>query len=403
MHIPKTAGTTFNAFLGQQFPLAEIADGGVFGKRSLYVKKIDFEDRLDELKRFSLFRGHYGFDVCNAFIPDYTTLTILRDPLKRVISYYNDWCSKSEESLQNASPLAKSLASLAKQLPFQKFFQARHPLVQPLFHNGQARLMAHSFDSKFEGKQLQNLAISNLNKINYVGITEAFDLFLWLLCERFGWHYSPQFQSLNAARHSLRLEDLDEATLAMVTAKNEADLALYECAKERALATANQAVKASSRCKKHLDCRGQSAIKITMADAIPGTGWHVLEGVGSDRLWRWTGPNREATLFLSLDQRHYDLSIRVISVIDISILYESKIRINGMQIPTTIHTFADTFLIRGSITEALLSNDYPVQLTIAVPRTMAPTDIDPTIADARQKGLAIQEIMLSTLGPSQGE
>ena len=397
IHIPKTAGTTFNAFLGQQFPLEKVAQDGVFGKHELFVKRQDLEGRLAELKRFSLFRGHYGYDICSAFTPEYITLTVLRDPLKRVVSLYNDWHSKSEESLANATDLEKSLATLAKQQPFQDFFEAEHPLIPSFFHNGQARLLARDCSCDLEGNALQALAMSHLEQINFVGITEAFDLFLWLLCERFGWHYPRQFQPLNAARHSLGLEDLDDATLATIAGKNEVDLALYNRAKELALTTASQIIKAPLPPKVYVEGRGQASITITMAAPIPGTGWHVLEGVGGDRLWRWTGPTLETTLFVGLEPTPYDLSIRVISVIAISILHQCKIKVNETLIPTAVHEVDGIFLIRGHIPQALTRDCAPTRLTIMVPRTLAPTDIDPAATDSRQKGLAIQAISLQPI------
>ena len=396
MHIPKTAGTTFKAFLDQQFPLKNIAPRGVFGKHALDVQRSDFEHRLDELKAFSLFRGHYGYDICSAFAPDYTTLTILRDPFKRVVSLYNDWRSKSEEHLKKAKDSEKSLAILAKNLSFQDFFQAEHPLIPLFFHNGQARPLAHSFRSDLEEEKLYNLAIANLNTIDYVGVTKTFDLFLWLLCKQFGWHYSPQFQALNTARYCLRVEDLNKTTLATIAAKNRVDLALYHRAQERALMTANQVAKDATGPKTYLDFRGRSLITITMADPLPGTGWHARAGVEGDRLWRWTGPSLETTLFLCLDPKRYTLSLRVIFVADIEILHHSRISVNGAPVSTEIHTLAEDFFIKGTIPRVLISSNIPIQLTLSVPRTLAPTDVDPTLADARQKGLAIQEITLSS-------
>ncbi|MGF1522347.1 MAG: sulfotransferase family 2 domain-containing protein [Leptolyngbyaceae cyanobacterium] len=402
VHIPKTAGTTFNAFLDQQFYLAQIAPREVFDKYELRMQRNDFQEYLNELKQFSLFRGHYGYEIFKDFIDEYITLTILRDPFKRVISLYNDWRSKSEEHLKHTRDSEKSLALLAKQLSFQEFFQAEHPLIPLFFHNGQARQLAYSLVSDFEEDKLQDLALHNLNKIDYVGTTEAFDLFRWILCEQFGWHYTPQLQVLNAARGYLRLEDLDDATLATIADKNRVDLALYGRAKERALETANRVMQAPPLPKTYLDFRNQSHITITMAHPIPGTGWHARAG-SSDRLWRWTGPNLETTLFLRLDPRRYMLVIRVIFVTHINILHQSKISINSTPIPIAIDKSSGDFFIKGTIPAALLNSASLTRLAITVPQNMASTDINPTANDARQRGLAIQEIVLATAEPTQAE
>ena len=398
IHIPKTAGTTFNAFLDQQYPLADIAPPEVFEKGSEYLEKGDPEGRLRYLKQFPLYRGHYPYQVCKLFMPEYTSLTVLRDPVKRVVSQYNDWRSKTEESLTHAFESEKTLAALARELPLRDFFQSDHPLVARFFHNGQARPLAKNFRCKMEGQELQDLALANLKKIDYVGITEAFDIFLLMLCERFGWYYPQRLQSLNKARHLLQVKDLDDETLAIIIEKNKADIALYNLAKELALDMANRIAKGPFPEKTYLDFRGQSTIDITMADPLPGTGWHVLEGVGGDRLWRWTGPNRETTLFVGLSRKKYALSIRVISVINSSILEESKILVNNTLIATKIHNDKDeSFLIKGTIPKAVVGDRIPTQLTVVVPQTMAPTDVDPTIPDSRQKGLAIETISLRAI------
>ncbi|MEO0988371.1 MAG: sulfotransferase family 2 domain-containing protein [Cyanobacteria bacterium J06639_14] len=394
IHIPKTAGTTFNAFLEQQYDLGAIIPPGFFGKHEVYVRPEDIEAHRDQLKQFALLRGHFGYKIYQAMAPEFITLTVLRHPLERVVSLYNDWRTKSEENLENAPELEKSLAMLAQHLSLPDFLQASHAQLPHWFHNGQARLLAQDFSCELEDAELQRLALEHLDAIDYVGITEAFDLFLWVLCERFGWYRPVQLQALNKARHSLRVEDLDEAARAIVAEKNAVDWALYHRAQKRALTTANQALQAPCHSKWHLDRRDQVATVITMADALPGRGWHVREGVPSDRLWRWTGPTLETSLFIRLDRRRYRLSIRVISVIDASILYQSEIRVNGTTIATTIQNDAGDFLLEGDIPKKLISDRVPTKLAIVVPRTMAPTDVDPDATDSRQKGLAIQEISL---------
>lgn len=423
IHIPKTAGSTFNAFLDQQYALTDIAPPDVFEKGDVYVRQGDIEGRLNYLKQFSLYRGHYGYTACQLFMPEYVTLTVLRDPFKRVVSQYNYWRTKSEESLENSTESEKKLAALARELPFRAFFQTEHPLIIRLFYNGQARPLATDFGCDLEGKVLHDLAREHLDTIDYVGITEAFDLFLRVLCERFGWHCPKQLQSLNIARHNLRVEDLDDTTLAIVAEKNEVDLALYSHARELALITANRAIKASVPEKQSLDRRGQSRLIVTMADPTPGTGWHVREGKG-DHLWRWTGPTLETTLFIHLEKQTYMLSVRVVKVINLDILRQSKIRVNNTLIATAIHKDAGDFVIEGCIPEALIRCATPTQLTLEVPRTMNVNSTPkgkvkkvyrkwlkpyvlflkkrrlyknlnvPAVEDSRQQGLAIQEISL---------
>ncbi|MEO1300527.1 MAG: hypothetical protein AAFW75_33125 [Cyanobacteria bacterium J06636_16] len=421
IHIPKTAGSTFNAFLDQQYALVDIAPPDVFAKGDEYIRSGDREGHLNYLKKFSLYRGHYGYSACQLFMPEYTTLTVIRDPVERVVSQYTYWKTKSEESLENSTAAEKSLAALARRLPLRDFLETEHPLITRLFHDGQARPLATDFGCELEGQSLKELALSHLEMINYVGVTEAFGLFLRVLCERFGWHHSPQLQLLNTAR--LQADDLDEATLAAIIARNEVDLVIYKRAKELALLTASRAVKEPFPTKPFLDCRSQSSVIITMFDPTPGTGWHVREVLKGDRLCRWTGPGRETTLFVSLRPQTYRLSVRVVATLNLDILQQSQIQINGTPLLTTLRKHADDFVIESILPEELINPHGPIELILTVPHT---TNVNatlkgklkklyrshlkshiyflkkrrfyqnlnvPAVEDSRQQGLAIQEIM----------
>lgn len=391
LHLPKTAGTTFNAFLEQQYRLADIMPYGCFGEREVYLQPDQLEVHRQK-QPFLLYRGHFGYDVCKLFESEFTTITVLRDPLQRVVSLYNDWRTKSEESLAEAPELEKSLAVLAQTLSLRDFLRAEHPHLPLWFHNGQARLLAQGFHCKLPESTLQDIAIAHLDNIDYVGVTGAFELLLWLLCHQFGWHYPSQLQPLNAARNRLRVEDLDDATRADIAAQNQVDWVLYRRAQMRALAIANQVVQQSPPAKTYLDRQSADAIKITMADALPGTGWHVREGEPSDRLWRWTGPTLAASLFVRLTPQRYRLEIRVISVIDASILQGCEISIDNTPITTIVRNDGQDFMIEGDIPAELIKRDEPICLRIMVPRTMSPQAVDPNATDTRQKGLAIQAI-----------
>ena len=423
IHIPKTAGSTFNAFLDQQYALTDIAPPEAFEKGDEYIRQGDPEGRINYLKKFSLYRGHYGYTACQLFIPEYTTLTVLRDPFQRVVSQYNYWKTKSEEALENSIGEEKSLAALARQLSLQDFLKTEHPLIKRLFYNGQARPLASDFGCELEGQALQDLALAHLETIDYVGVTEAFELFLRVLCERFGWHYPYQLQPLNTTRHSLHVDDLDEATLATIAAQNEADISLYKRAKELALLTASRAVKYAFPEKQFLDYRNQSAAIVTMSDAAPGTGWHVREVLQGDRLCRWTGPTQETTLFIRLKPQTYRLSVRVIATLNRDIFQQSKLQVNNTFIPTKLHKHTGDFVIEGILPEKLIHPHKPVRLALIVPHTANVNstlkgklkklyrsqlksyvyylkkrrlyqNLDiPIDKDSRQQGLAIQEIL----------
>ena len=394
LHIPKTAGTTFNAFLEQQYSYDEIIPRRFFGKNVLYVTAEDIKEHQKDLAGISLFRGHYGYEICRQFVDTFTTVTVLRDPLRRVVSLYNDWRTKSEENLETAPDLEKSLAFLAKEKSFEDFIRTDHPLIPRLFYDAQAKMLASTFRCELDRAELHHAALENLNTFDYVGITEAFEVFLSSLCVHMGWHYPRVIEPLNTARHHLKAQDLDADTIAFVKDKNAVDYALYEHAKTLSLKTANLALRQPAPAEEFLDLRSQGTPEITMAMPTPGIGWHVREGE-PDALWRWTGPGKQSSIFVAIAPRPYTVQIYVVSIVKREILDDCTILFNGIPLPKTIQRLSirKRFLITVELPKAYINPDQASEFMIQVPFTASHADLDPQNRDRRQKGIAIRNII----------
>jgi len=87
LHIPKTAGTTMNAVLDDNFDQSRIFDLYTDDQRE-QLRETTYED----LAQYDLVRGHVFIvnfeDILDGPIP-FNVFTFLRDPVKRVISEYH--------------------------------------------------------------------------------------------------------------------------------------------------------------------------------------------------------------------------------------------------------------------------------------------------------------------------
>jgi len=182
LHIPKTAGTFFNDFLAAQFN--EYIDH-IESKYNL-EKKEDV-NKLSNLKAFS---GHIIYPLFKRTfnIKNFTTITVLRNPIEQVVShitYVRELGEESEkERLNKHNDTVKSIVKklkktdLSNPTDIEKFIHWLEKKNIWLFHDCQTRYLGGG--GKIQPANLNN-ALKNLDDINYVGITERLKEFMILL------------------------------------------------------------------------------------------------------------------------------------------------------------------------------------------------------------------------------
>jgi hypothetical protein len=86
-HIPKTAGTTLRSVADVQYAPHQIVEvyGAHIANAHHYLRGLSEDVRRDAL----WLRGHISFGCHAVFERPYRYITLLRDPLKRVVSLYN--------------------------------------------------------------------------------------------------------------------------------------------------------------------------------------------------------------------------------------------------------------------------------------------------------------------------
>ena len=86
LHLPKTAGTTLNRLIEWEYPLSEMysIDPVFFDWSAAHLRKLS----PARLRKTRMFKGHMTFGLHEVLPQPATYITVLRDPVDRVISAY---------------------------------------------------------------------------------------------------------------------------------------------------------------------------------------------------------------------------------------------------------------------------------------------------------------------------
>ncbi|MGF1587856.1 MAG: sulfotransferase family 2 domain-containing protein [Pleurocapsa sp.] len=218
LHLPKAAGTTLRDIFSRQYQADSIyeLDGTKFLKAQEDFKQLEVEKK----EKIRILMGHMYFGL-HEFLPGPTTyVTMLRNPIERVISYY--FFVKNLPTHPDYELIKSKKITLADYCRMQR----------ENMRNGQTRFLSGT--KEFEACSYQTLeqAKKHLQEnFSAVGIQEKFDESLLLLKSKLNWQKTPFYyqRNTNKANFYDQLE-ISNKTLSTIEKSNELDLELYEYA-----------------------------------------------------------------------------------------------------------------------------------------------------------------------------
>jgi len=218
LHIPKAAGTTLKDILYRQYSADEIYE---LDAKQFIQSQEDFK-QLDpaQKNKINILMGHMYFGL-HEFINSPTAyITMLRNPIERVISYYH--FVKKLPSHEDYELIKTNNISL------QEYCQ----MGRQNMCNGQTRFLSGTGESEICDYDMLAVAKQNLQKsFAAVGIQERFDESLLLLQKKLGWNKMPFYYRRNTNRsNSYSRLEISSDTLAIIRKHNKLDLELYEYA-----------------------------------------------------------------------------------------------------------------------------------------------------------------------------
>ena len=219
LHIPKAAGTTLTQILDRQYSTQEILPS--------YKNSKPRFDKLSSLStpekyQIKLIRGHFPFGV-HEMLPQHSTyITMLRDPIKRVISNY--YFAKKTPSHRLYETINQEGMSLEEYITSE---------INPQLNNGQVRLISGNTDVAY-GKctnEILEKAKHNLKTyFSVVGTVENFDRTLIALREILG--YKNICYTKANTNQSNKSNHIDNKLINLIKNYNILDIELYNYAIE---------------------------------------------------------------------------------------------------------------------------------------------------------------------------
>lgn len=252
LHMPKTGGTTLESYFKDVFPVDSRfceSDTGLgryevtksLERAAMYLSydKLSccFHEFLDDRDYYS---GHicYGFHAGLRPRP-YRYVTVIRDPIKRLISYLNTVYTISRDQVS----CYQDWVNLC--LESGKFYEMDNYQTRCLLADG---WLANPTWGSLDAERY-NLAVSTLEKEFVFGVTEHIPLLIKRIKLELGLDLSEEARMLNVTKEGsevkgypenrFELMPLTDEDMADIHSHHEWDLKLYNFAKNRALELAN--------------------------------------------------------------------------------------------------------------------------------------------------------------------
>ena len=424
LHIPKTAGTTLYVNMDDRFEVDEICP-------VRFISELIQVPR-ENLQTYRFFRGHLGYSLQHFVNRPLQYVTVLRDPIDRCISHYEDVRRVPNNFLHHRVN--------DHQMTFADF--ARDEISNVTLNNLQARSLA--FDWKVEqmignapliqrgiagtpldmpDDELLDIAMERLRACAVVGIVERFEEVVALLSYRFGWYPIRPPRRLNQSAKRTSRDDLDEETLDLLQQLNCVDLALYteatrlfEAQFERMVADLEQRglgqPPSANASKESLDLTSaliqhygdrhskrttfDSMLDFSMRRPAAGANWHSREGLEANGIpFRWTGPGTTSTLHLPLKaEGDLRLHLRTVRAIATDVLDSLKLQVNNQFVALKPLTQWESNTILEAVLPASAMSTPPTltQISLTTNRTESMQTLAPHTPDHRQVGIAVSQV-----------
>ncbi|SDC82643.1 MULTISPECIES: sulfotransferase family 2 domain-containing protein [unclassified Candidatus Frackibacter] len=229
MHMPKTAGTTLGQIFRKQYA-NQVCGGGA--QKDTIGKLSALSDA--EINKLKCIWGHIPFGIHNYFKRPYIYITMLRDPVERIISMYyylyhntkikwiNGLSFKEFLSIKSLKPKIENLQT--------RFLSWESRIIN--YKRTEKNLTSFMLDSN-QGEPNLERAKKNINDyFAIVGITELFDESISLIKRELGWD-DIDYTKKNVNSNRPAKDQLPVEIISMIKEKNKLDIELYDYAKKK--------------------------------------------------------------------------------------------------------------------------------------------------------------------------
>lgn len=213
IHVPHTAGTSFRMLLREFYGERLFLDYGDWvgyntrgSMRRRERRSIEISKKKNELLRdFNAIHGHFTADKYRRILAQASFAAFFRDPFQQTVSDFE--CMK-------------------------RYPNIRHPALK-VFHDLKPDIVEYIRCPIFQTSQMEFLGSLSLSDLEFVGLTEEFEISVELFNRTFGAKLSATYQANVNPNGNGRPYPIDHDLRKEIARYRSSDVELYERAKER--------------------------------------------------------------------------------------------------------------------------------------------------------------------------
>lgn len=397
VHIPKCGGLSVDDFLQRLFPVG--------ATRRLEHHPATFHENFAGLGRHCCYSGHVTYRFRELLPPRTAVMTFLRDPVERAVSAFRFMQSLGREVL--AREELPTAVARSCEMSLAEFLLEEPAAARDALGNVQTWVLArgsncqmggpprsgrrrHRIRRLFASKPFGQLttrtdlaqARRNLERCEFVGLTDQMAASLRLLCQMCGWPEPDAVPHVN--RTPGRSAALDAATRGQLEELTTLDAELYRFGRELF----------ADRLRDVPTPRLPPApdrVNLTFDGPVPGDGW-TERGAYAEGHFRWTGRTAWVESRLA-GSGGLSMAVDVFWPLHPHKTSELAVSVNGQPVPLARTRLGPVDRFEGPVPIAP-SADGRYRVTLRVPRTFRPADLLPGSPDGRELGVAVSRVAL---------
>lgn len=261
LHIPKTAGTTLRMIIDREYGLERKLQIEGLYSNSDFIKTYG----IDTFNNAEVISGHQYFGIHEHINDQCTYITMLRDPIERVLSTYKHTARMGEQDMGWLKCLTTH--------------EQGSNLQTKMLAGGEVDL----------GRAIHNLN----NSFSVVGISEMFDESVLLMQQKLSWSF-PYYVIENPSHNKIRSADIDIDIIDIIREANRVDIELYDyCANRLREEIVTLGDSFQKRLTEFITQNSLNKNKITQVHVGPGAPENIpLNDLAYDQMLPVVGPSK---------------------------------------------------------------------------------------------------------------
>jgi hypothetical protein len=411
-HLKKCGGSTFNHWLDTLTFDERAFDQAAWKGFSVIDSKPDDTEGMRDMVIPSLAKSIFHWsDVVHthgplrAYVPENTfCLTMLRDPVQRILSQVADLKRLRDADLIRSPEAVKAFAQDSRRLCLRDLLERHgHGGARKYLDNYMTRALAagrigNMIDDVVDADRLCEVAMLSLEKdYDLIGLTEHLDLSRNALCSMVGLPPARKIPTINATRFAGQSESELRGARDILKGLTRVDRLIYDRARQlfdqrhRQVAESYDiaSFEANHATTMLTEARGfycGGATRYSVRAPIIGSGFHGRDGSGMASCAVWTGPETRTTLYIPTPPNMpLRLLVWIRGYVDPGQRDQICVRVNGK---TTAHHFgvADDYADVLQV-DTHSTRDF-VRLEIDIDETLDSGEPDSELYDSRERGFA---------------